>query len=177
MLSLTKKSDYALVALAYLGLRWHDQTGPASARQVAAAFDLPAALLMNIMKDLASAGIVTSTRGARGGYELAREPVEINLLDVFVALEGPIHLVECCTDRQQPAGRCQIANGCPVRLPMQKLDQRLQRFFQSVSLQDLITSDADAPMNSERVALTSSGHHHDPQTTTHRTSPPKPTTS
>ncbi|MEQ9453974.1 MAG: Rrf2 family transcriptional regulator [Phycisphaeraceae bacterium] len=177
MLSLTKKSDYALVALAYLGLRWHDQTGPASARQVAASFDLPAALLMNIMKDLASAGIVTSTRGARGGYELAREPGEINLLDVFVALEGPIHLVECCTDRQKN-GTCSIAEGCPVRLPMQKLDRRLQSFFRSVSLQDLITSDADAPMNSDRVALTRSGHLTDPGTTTnHHTSHPKPSTS
>ncbi|WP_428388047.1 RrF2 family transcriptional regulator [Mucisphaera sp.] len=153
MLSLTKKSDYALVALSYLGLRWHDQSGPASARQVASAFELPLALLMNVFKDLASAGIVASTRGARGGYELAREPAAINLLEVFVALEGPIHLVDCCRKEDPETAPCRISNACPVQGPMRTLDKRLQGFFQSVSLQDLIEPEHTTAVESELVTL------------------------
>lgn len=155
MLSLTKKADYALIALAHLGRNWTDHHGPTSARQIADDYALPSALLMNILKDLAAAGIVTSTRGARGGYALARQPTDICLLDIFVALEGPIHLVQCCSEaREGDPTPCSHHGRCPIEQPMRTLDDRLRNFFQTVTLDELMTENAS---RNQQTPLRSNG--------------------
>ena len=63
--------------------------GPASLAEIAAAEDLPRAYLEQLVMSLRDAGLVTSTRGARGGYELVRPPAEIRMSEVLRALEGP----------------------------------------------------------------------------------------
>ncbi|MEX0887341.1 MAG: Rrf2 family transcriptional regulator [Phycisphaeraceae bacterium] len=88
MLSLTRKTDYALIAAAYLADRHRRGQGPASARTIAEAFDLPRPLLMNVLKSLSQEGLVSSTRGAGGGYELAADPARLDLLTVARAVEG-----------------------------------------------------------------------------------------
>ena len=88
VLSLTRKTDYALIATGYLAHRRRAGLGPTSARTIAEAFDLPLPLLMNVLKALSQQGLVTSTRGAGGGYELAVEPAELDLLTVARAVEG-----------------------------------------------------------------------------------------
>ena len=88
MLSLTRKADYALVALVALGYRWRHEQGPISARQLAESFTLPGPLLMNTLKDLARHGLVRAQRGAAGGYELADDPATVTLLAVIRAVEG-----------------------------------------------------------------------------------------
>ena len=70
MVALTRKTDYALVALAYLA-RW--EQGCVSARDIAARVRIPLPMLMGILNQLARRGLVISTRGAKGGYRLARE--------------------------------------------------------------------------------------------------------
>ncbi|QDU73007.1 RrF2 family transcriptional regulator [Mucisphaera calidilacus] len=143
MLSLTKKADYALVALTHLAGNHDEHTPPTSARHIADAYQLPLALLMNILKDLAAADIVASTRGARGGYHLQRQPDAITLLDVFTALEGPIHLVQCCDDADERNKSCRHHGSCPIENPMQRLDRRMRAFFHSVTLDDLVTDKPD----------------------------------
>ena len=69
--SLTRKSDYALLALSRLDLEGPDAS-PVSARHIADAYDLPLPIMMNVLKDLAGAGLVNSKRGATGGYYLSR---------------------------------------------------------------------------------------------------------
>ena len=91
MLSLSKKTDYALIVLAYLAER---PNRVASAREIATARNLPAPLLMNILKELHHLGIVRSTRGSQGGYELAADPSGTSLHDLVVAMQGPIKLVD-----------------------------------------------------------------------------------
>src|SRR5579862_5799279 len=92
MISLTKKTDYALIALAYLG---QHPGRVASAREIAEARNLPAALLMNILKELQHHGLLRSTRGVKGGYEIAADFNSVSLHQVIVALEGPVRLIEC----------------------------------------------------------------------------------
>jgi Rrf2 family protein len=142
MLSLSKKTDYALIALAYLAER---PSGIASAREIAAARNLPAALLMNILKELHHIGIVRSTRGSQGGYELAIDPSTISLHDLIVAMQGPVKLVECageatpCThDNIADADACRVSGHCAVQAPLQALNDRLVRFLQDVQLSDVI---------------------------------------
>lgn len=139
MLSLTRKTDYALVALALLGRRRMAGDGPVSARVVAAEFGLPQPLLMNILKELTQAKIISSTRGATGGYALAHEPANITVLEVVTAIEGPVRLAQCCDGLPIAGQGCVVdAAACPAKGAVRKLHQSIVRFFEEMTLQDLL---------------------------------------
>ena len=113
MLALTKKTEYALIALTCLSRaedRW------VSAREIAGQYKVPLPLLMNIMKTLTQRGIVRSVRGARGGYVLALPPAEITLEKLILAVEGPVCLTQCIAERDgSPRGSSGGRPARPVR--------------------------------------------------------------
>ena len=152
MLNLTRKTDYALVALAYLAQRRCQEASPASARLIAQRFHLPLALLTNIMKALASAKIVTSTRGSQGGYALAYEPDQVTLLQVITATEGPMQFAQCVNGLPVMGQGCPIEEDCPIRLPIRRLHQRLNGYLEQTTLADL--QDDTDPTNSPQPAVT-----------------------
>src|SRR5918992_5119980 len=78
-----------------LNLAWVGTDQPLTAAKLAAYHDLPAAYLNKQLQALARAGIVSSTPGPRGGFQLARGPEQITLLDVVVAIEGPEEAFRC----------------------------------------------------------------------------------
>lgn len=139
MLTLTRKTDYALIALTHLA-QAKDQC--LSAREIAARYNLPLPLLMNLLKQLAQRGLTKSVRGPRGGYALGMEPREITLHDVITAVEGPLQLVQC-VDRQEAVatedddGCCELVECCPVRSPIHRIHDRLVQFLTSVTLADI----------------------------------------
>jgi len=137
MLSLTRKTDYALVALSYLTGRHAESAEPVSAKQIAQTFGLPLPLLMNILKELVRAKVLSSTRGSQGGYELATEPERISLLEIVTALEGPIRLSQCADGLPIMGQGCHLAADCPIQSPIRSLHQRINRFLEEVTLKDL----------------------------------------
>lgn len=146
MFNLTRKTDYSLVALAVLGQKWASDQQPVSARQIADEFELPLPLLMNLLKDLVHAKIVSSVRGAQGGYLLAVDPKQLSLMDVVVAIEGPIRLTPCCVEKDQSPAQsedCRIAGACPIRQPIRRLHARIAGFLEQVTLADLFESDTN----------------------------------
>ena len=150
MLSLTRKSDYALVALADLGYRYMQGEKPASARVIADAYKLPLPLLMNVLKELSSADILTSTRGATGGYKLARDPNEISVHDVIAAIEGPMR-VALCAEAEPLAPQCNLESGCPIKAPVRTLHERVAKVFKEMTLADLV-AESDLVRSSESCA-------------------------
>lgn len=157
MLALTKKTDHALIALACLAKRFetsaHGQSPCVCAREIADAFDLPLPQLMNILKELVRAKIIRSLRGACGGYVLARSPKQVTLLEVITAMEGPVRLTECCSGALPILGQgCVMAKGCPVRRPISRLHGRIQDFFASVTLAQLLES---SPADAQEMVLSS----------------------
>lgn len=92
MLTLTRKTDYALIALTHLSQNKETCT---SAREIASLYGLPLPLLMNVLKLLGQQGLAKSARGPKGGYQLALPPGQITLHDIILAVEGPIQLVQC----------------------------------------------------------------------------------
>ncbi len=151
MLSLTRKTDYALVALALLGRRRSDGGGPVSARVVAEEFGLPQPLLMNILKELAQARIVTSTRGATGGYTLANDPAQISVLEVVTAIEGPVRLAQCCDGLPIAGQGCAVeAAHCPAKGAVRRLHNRIVSLFEEMTLQDLLDEADDLPPGKQR---------------------------
>lgn len=147
MLNLTRKTDYALVALAYLAQRRAAGEAGVSARRIGDQFNLPLPLLMNILKELTHARIINSTRGQQGGYTLAGPPEEVTLLDVITAMEGPVKLSACSDTLPILGQQCPIQEACLIRGPIRRLHGRIRGFLEEVTLADLIESKVDVSVH------------------------------
>jgi len=108
-MQITRQADYAVRAVLYLA-----RLGPsehAATSQVAEEQRIPPSFLAKTIARLSLAGLIHTSRGARGGVTLARDPEEITLLEVIEAIEGPMALHECLGD----GGSCTFDEGCPLR--------------------------------------------------------------
>lgn len=145
MLALTRKTDYALVALAHLAKQGSERV---SAREIATKFRLPVPVLMNILNQLAHGGLVTSARGSKGGYRLARRPEQITLADLIDVVEGPVRLALCCSSEPAVEEReCDLTDVCPVIHTIQNLHASLRRFLDQVTLEQIVSDDTPSRIN------------------------------
>jgi Rrf2 family protein len=115
----------------------HYGRGPASLAAVAADEDLPRAYLEQLAMSLRDAGLVVSTRGARGGYQLARPPAEIRMSDVLRALEGPIAPMLCATDDPEHALLCDRSARCTVNVLWVRVRDAITGTLDAMTLADL----------------------------------------
>ena len=142
MLALTRKTDYALIALAHLAKQ---PGGVVSAREIADIYKLPLPILTNILKTLSQAGIVISERGSMGGYGLAKPAGAITLHELISAIEGPFQFVRCVlSERETGQSSCDLEPSCPIRLPAQRIRKRLKSFLENVTLAELMDDEGTA---------------------------------
>ncbi len=144
MLSLTKKTEYGLMALIHLS---SNGSSFRSAREISDLCHIPLPLLMNVLKLLAQHQIVSSTRGIRGGYKLVVPADQLSLARVVQALEGPFKLVQCVGPRGEEVpveNRCELTGCCSIRSPLLKINDRLERFLEKITLASLADSTASA---------------------------------
>lgn len=152
MMTMTRKTDYGMVALARLVEQQASDGKPLSARQIALQYGLPLPIVTKSMKALQRAGLVKSMRGPRGGYVLGENAAWISVADVVEALEGPVKVVPCCEDSQGNAcPACQVVTICPITKRMRQLNQRIYSFLRQVSLKDLMTSEVIDPLATQPV--------------------------
>jgi Rrf2 family transcriptional regulator, cysteine metabolism repressor len=111
--------------------------GPASLAEVAAEEDLPRPYLEQLAIVLRDAGLVTSTRGAHGGYELARPAAQITMAEILRALEGPIAPMICVTDDPTHIG-CDRTARCTVNLLWLRIRDAIAGTLDSMTLADLV---------------------------------------
>jgi FeS assembly SUF system regulator len=135
MLRISKLTDYATVILAQLA---ESETGRHTAAEVAGATGLGVPTVSKLLKELQRAGLVASTRGARGGYALARAPESISAADIIDAVEGPVGLTECATT----PGQCGIEHTCRVGSSWQRVNLAIRRSLHEVKLTQLTGRDA-----------------------------------
>jgi FeS assembly SUF system regulator len=130
MLRISKLTDYATVILARLAaepeLRF-------TAAQIAAETHLAAPTVSKLLKQLHRKGLVMSTRGAAGGYVLARPAADITAAQILDALEGPVALTEC----SGTASHCGIERTCRVGHSWQRVNLAIRRSLQEISLLEL----------------------------------------
>ena len=148
MLALTRKTEYALIAMCHLARHGRKVI---SARDIAASHDVPLPLLMNVLKRLNRSGFLVSVRGAHGGYMLDKSPKDITLEGLVEAVEGPVHLVRCANPNLD-GKPCDMTDTCPIKGAIHKVHHRLRRFFSEVTIADLAFDTADALANPEAVA-------------------------
>jgi Rrf2 family protein len=115
----------------------HYGTGPASLAEIAADEDLPRAYLEQLVTSLRDAGLVISTRGAHGGYELAASPDRIRMSDVLRALEGPIAPMFCASDSPDHSA-CSRSAACTVTMLWAKVRDAISGALESLTLADLV---------------------------------------
>jgi Rrf2 family cysteine metabolism transcriptional repressor len=113
-------------------------TGPASLAEIATDEDLPRAYLEQLVMSLRDAGLVRSTRGAHGGYELAREPGTIRMGEVVRALEGPIAPMICATDDPEHAVVCDRSARCTVNVLWVRVRDAVTGALDGMTLADLV---------------------------------------
>jgi len=108
-MQITRQADYAIRAVLYLARLGLSQRAATS--HIAQEQRIPPSFLAKIISQLSIAGLLHTSRGARGGVSLAREAKEITLLDVVEAIDGPILLNECVGEK----GLCAFADECPLK--------------------------------------------------------------
>ena len=108
-MQITRQADYALRAVIYLSRLEPEERAATS--QIAEEQRIPPSFLAKIVSQLSVAGLLQTSRGARGGVSLARSPQEISLLDVVEAIDGPILLNECVAN----GGVCTTSDTCPMK--------------------------------------------------------------
>ena len=111
--------------------------GPASLAEIAADEDLPRAYLEQLVTSLRDAGLVVSTRGARGGYELVAHPAEVRMSDVLRALEGPIAPMICASDEPDHAA-CDRSTRCTVNVLWIRVRDAITGTLDGMTLADLV---------------------------------------
>jgi len=136
MLRLSKKADYALMAMKHLALRGDQGSSPA--REIAELYDIPIELMAKVLQRLVRRGLLASHQGTHGGYELARRPTQISVADVIQAIDGPVTVTACSSDENQ----CEQFAKCNVRDPLWKVRERILTALGECTIAELA---ADAP--------------------------------
>jgi Rrf2 family protein len=132
MLRLSKKADYALIAMTHLASH-QDGGASSSAREMAEAYGIPLELLAKILQRLVRARMLQSVQGTRGGYRLARAPVGITVADVIQAVDGPVTVTACSPQDH----RCDQFSKCSIRDPLWKIKTRILDTLNTVTVAEL----------------------------------------
>mgnify|MGYP001124078953 FL=1 len=118
-MQITRQADYALRAMVYLSRLEPNQR--AATKKIAEQQKIPPSFLAKIISQLSIAGLIHTSRGARGGVVLSRPAAEISLLEVVEAIDGPIALNECTV----APGNCEMADDCPLHQMWQETQEQL----------------------------------------------------
>jgi len=150
MLRLSKKADYALMAMKHLAVK--ADVASVSAREIAEEYDIPIELLAKVLQRLARRGLLISHQGTRGGYRLSRATTAISVADIIEAIDGPLTVTACSTHDDQ----CGQFEKCNVRDPLWRIKDRIVAALAASSLAEIAAEPVDPTVTS--VALTRGGH-------------------
>lgn len=128
---LSKMTDYAVVMMGHMG----QSTGHVfAATQIADETGVPQPTVSKLLKELARGGLLTSIRGAAGGYRLDRTPEQITVAEIVQALEGPIALTACVDGADDS---CNVESFCGMRGNWNKVNNAIRTALESVTLADM----------------------------------------
>ena len=145
MLRLSKKTDYALMALIHLAqssdrVAW-------SAREIARSYNIPPHLMAKVLQRMAQSGIVVSHQGTRGGYALGRPAHLINAAEVIESIEGPFSMTSCVSE----SGYCLQYEKCTIKSPLQLLSDSVVLMLRRMTVAQMSLQDLAPPsLNPEK---------------------------
>lgn len=144
MLSLSKRADYALLALAHLAVtQATDPDRLVNTREIAEQYEIPGELLAKLLQTLARKGIVASHPGPTGGYKLLRAPKAVSIAEVLSAIDGPLSILPCSNGQGES---CKQFSHCTIRDPLAEIERRVKSLLDEMTLADVSgTSPASSP--------------------------------
>ena len=131
-MKLSTRATYGVRAM--LAVALHQGSGPLMTKEIADKNNLPPTYLEQLMVLLRKAGLLSSTRGAHGGYALNRSAAEITLAEIIEVLEGPLVLADCPSG----AGCCGNPEACALQDVWAEASQGLYTIFQNITLAQLV---------------------------------------
>ena len=130
MLKLTRKVEYALISLRHM--QGKPSGSVSSTKEIAIQYNIPMEILAKTLQHLAKENIIEPINGPRGGYLLKAQLDDINLVEFFEKVEGPLGLSDCFYDTN-----CMQIDYCNIRTPIQRINANMINMFRSMSVQDV----------------------------------------
>ena len=143
MLKLSKKADYALMALQYMAMVQYGELNALSTfrvvntKEISEENRIPLELLAKVLQTLAKHEMIESQNGPKGGYVLAREPRDISISQVLEAIEGPLGIADCYHEKDDHEA-CDQMEHCNIRTPLLKVQESIVHLLSSMSIEDMM---------------------------------------
>ena len=143
MLKLSKKADYALMALQYMATVQNGEMNAlniprvVNTKEIAEEHLIPLELLAKVLQTLAKHGMIESQNGPKGGYVLAREPRDISIAQVLEAIEGRLGIADCYHEKDDQS-LCEQMEHCNIRTPLLKVQESIMQLLNSMSIEDMM---------------------------------------
>jgi len=147
MLRLSKKADYALMAMKHLAKK--GGTSSTSTREIAEQYDIPIELMAKVLQRLVRIGLLASTQGTRGGYTLGRPSSAISVADVIEAIDGPFTVTACSTQNND----CEQYSKCSIRDPLWQIRERIAAALEMVTIAEIAAENVSSPVPVSKAAV------------------------
>ncbi|MGQ9818511.1 MAG: RrF2 family transcriptional regulator [Candidatus Kapaibacteriales bacterium] len=142
MIKFSKKLEYALIALQFLGENSEDSF---SAREISQILNIPYEFLSKTLQQLSKKGILSSNQGIKGGYKLNYDPKDLKLNNILDSLDENVSIVTCFSD---DVGECRLINFCNIRSPMKFIQDKIDNVIAEITLEDLFNYNREYEFNS-----------------------------
>ena len=131
MLRISKKTEYAIIALVDMAGNGHDSL--VTAKDLSDRYNIPREILGKVLQSLAKDNLIKSHQGVKGGYQLVVPLKDININTIIQTVDGPIQLVDCTVEDDCNCGQIDY---CNIKSPMEFIQSELTKFFNDITLQD-----------------------------------------
>lgn len=135
MLKLSKKTEYALMAVKYIALNKNAECS--TAKEIADGYNIPLELLAKVLQQLKRFEIIKSFQGNKGGYALSRSPEKITLIDIISAIENDYHLTDCFKESSSEKD-CEHFNCCKIKDPLILVQKEIDKVFRQMTVNQIL---------------------------------------
>ena len=149
-MKVSSRGEYGVRAMVALAKNYGQ--GPMSIAAVAQSSSVPMAYLEQLIGPLRKAGLVKSTRGAHGGYQLTRDPSDVRVGEVYRVMEGPVAPMDCVSE-DITEQTCPLIDGCETRPVWLRMREAIVSTLDSTTLGDLIAASPRRSVRSKTLEV------------------------
>ena len=129
MLKLTRKLEYALIALRHMQMKGKTIS---SSKEIADIYTIPSELLSKTLQQMTRLNYIKATQGPQGGYRIQKSLTKISLTQFIEDMEGPIGLVDCNINSD-----CVQLDNCNIRMPIKQINSNIRTIFNGIRVGDI----------------------------------------
>ncbi len=131
MFKLTRKSEYALIALRHLQIN-HNKLS--SSKAISQIYMIPGEVLAKVLQKMVKLNYIDAYKGSSGGYKIKRSLKEIRLVEFIEKMEGPLGLVDCNINEN-----CDQIQYCNIKMPINKINENIKSILNKIKVADITT--------------------------------------